>query len=407
MSSIQQRMPADSGAAGGAVPTAVFADNASHAAEIKALLQRLGRVGSHAQAGGCYAASRWCAEQSAEVLIVDLDGENAPLQALKELASVCEPSCRIIALGSDSDVDLYRALIQSGVLDYLLKPVRLDLLAATLERSSSDHQDDFARTGRTIAVTGCAGGLGTSTVVAGLAQLLSTVRHTPVAVVDYDRQKSDQSLLLGVQGDAGLATALDSKAVDARLLQRAMVTVNPRLHLMGQEAGSGANTVVDTQHLLGLGANLCHMFNQVIWDLPAAHPLDALEILRHSETRILLTDLSVQGARNTQRLLTQIGDESDGQQLLLVENPVHGAQPTLAREQFEDFVGRHIDVSLPYVGTALNDALLAGPLSLQRLPLLHRALLDLADLACGRRPERQPAASLMGRLKQAIGRRVA
>lgn len=405
MNSPQQRPTVEAAVA--TVNTAVFAATAAQAAEFTTLLQRLGETGSHVQTGGCPAALNWCAQQIAAVVIVDLDGETAPLQTLKELATLCEPGCHIVALGSHSDIDLYRALLHGGVLDYLLKPVRLDLLAATLERSRNDQHDDFARTGRSIAVTGCAGGAGSSTVVAALAQLLSEVRHVPVAVVDYDRQKSDQGLLLGAQGDAGLASALESQEIDARLLQRAMITVNPRLHLLGQESAPQTLKVVDSEHLLGLGASLCRLFNQVIWDLPAAHPHETMEVLRHSETRILLTDLTVQGARNTQRLLAKIGDESDGQQLLLVHNPVHAAQPALAREQFEAFVGRRLDLSLPYVGSALNESLLAGPLSLQRLPAMRQALLDLADLACGRRPERQQPAGLIDRLKQAIGRRAA
>lgn len=388
------------------VGVAVFAGTPAQASELGTLLERLGERNVHVQAGGCQAAINWCAGQSAPVLLVDLDGESAPLQKLAELTAQCEPGCNIVALGSDSDVDLYRALLHSGVLDYLLKPVRLDLLASTLERSRSEHKDSFARTGRTIAVTGCAGGLGTSSVVAGIAQLLSNVRHVPVAVVDYDRNKSDQSLLLGAQGSAGLDSVLDSPAIDTRLLQRALLSVNPRLHLMSQ-ASTGTVKPVDTHHLLSLGANLCQMFNQVIWDLPATHCPEAMEILRHSETRIVLTDLSVQGARNTQRLLSLIGDESDGQQLLLVANPVHGTQTSISGAQFEDFIGRRLDLHLPHAGNTLSESLLTGPLSLERLPALRQALLNLADLACGRHPESVQPTGLLDRLKLAIGRRAA
>ncbi|WP_455923434.1 AAA family ATPase [Pseudomonas putida] len=402
MSSPQPRTAADTAA----VSTAVFTTGTAHATELANLLQRLGESAAHVQAGGCAAALAWCAQQRADVLVVDLDGETAPLQTLHELAALCEPGCQIITLGSDSDVDLYRALLHDGVLDYLRKPVRLDQLAQTLERARSEHKDDFGRTGRTIAVTACAGGLGTSTVVAALAQLLSSQRHTPVAVVDYDRHKSDQALLLGVQGDAGLASALDSQALDARLLQRAMLTVNPRLQLMAQEPAAQP-AAIDTERLLNLGGNLCRLFNQVIWDLPASHSAEMLEILRHSETRIVLTDLTVQGARSTQRLLAAIGDESDGQQLLLVENPVRGAQAPIEREQFEEFIGRRLDLRLPWAGHSLAHSLVGGALDLNSAAPLRQSLLDLADLACGRQPQRLQPVPLLQRIKRAIGRRAA
>jgi Flp pilus assembly protein, ATPase CpaE len=389
-----------------ATGTALFAADTAQARDFAAMLQRLGQTDAQALPGGCAAATRWCADQRAAVLIVDLDGEAAPLQAIAELAAHCDPTCRIIALGSRADIDLYRALLQSGVLDYLQKPVRLDLLASTLERAGNDDYAGFARIGRSIAVSACAGGLGTSSVVAGLAQLLSTVRHVPVAVVDFDRHKGDQGLLLGVSGDAGLGAALSSSEIDLRLLQRAMIGVNPRLKLLAQEPVSDDHEV-DGDHLLALGATLCQLFNQVIWDLPAGRPKGVPEVLRHSETRILLTDLTVQGARSTQRLLMEIGDESDGQQLLLVHSPSHGGQAGIPQAQFEDYVGRRIDLALPYVGNALGESLLRGSLTLERCPAFQQGLLDLADLAGGRKPQHSATTGLLDRLKQAIGRRAA
>lgn len=385
---------------------ALFGATANDAQTLAGLTERLGESDAHVAAGGVPAALAWCGQQRANVLLVDLDGEDAPLQALHELAECCEPQCQVIAMGSASDVDLYRALLHSGVVDYLRKPVRLDLLASTLERARSDHDGSFARTGRTIAVSACAGGLGTSSVVAALAQLLSTQRHTPVAVVDYDRHKSDQLVLLGLDGDAGLASALDSQALDARLLQRAMLSANARLQVMAQ-VPTPHPVPVNTERLLNLGGNLCRLFNQVIWDLPAGHSAEMIEILRHSETRIVLTELSVQGARSTQRLLEAIGDESDGQQLLLVENPVRGGHAPIEAEQFEAFIGRRLDLRLPYAGQALAQSLVSGALDLSCAPALQQRLLDLADLACGRQPQRVAMPTLLQRVKRAFNRRAA
>lgn len=388
------------------VETILFAADATTAGELGNILHRLGRTDAQTMPGGCAAAIRWCRAQRASMVIVDLDGEAVPLRAVAELASHCDPTCRIIALGTKADIDLYRSLLHGGVFDYLQKPVRLDLLASVLERADGNASGDFTRIGRSIAVTGCAGGLGTSVVAAGLAQILSDIRRMPVAMVDFDLRKGDQGLLLGVSGDAGLGATLVSREIDVHLLQRAMIAVNPRLKLLAQEPTS-VPVEIDGEHLLTLGATLCQLFNQVIWDLPAGHPVGAMHVLHHSEIRILLTDLSVQGARATQRLLADIGDESDGQQLLLVHNPSHGAAPGLPREQFEDYVGRRLDLALPYMGNALNEGLLHGPLALKRCPALQQGLLDLADLAAGRKPQARSETGLFGRLKQAIVRRAA
>ena len=393
-----------------APPVLLYAASAADAELFGQYLQRLGLPAHLARSGGFAAALQGCREQLApEVLIVDLDGQASPLQAVAELAQVCPPDCRLIALGSTHDLNLYRALLHSGVHDYLCKPVPLDQFASTLRRARDPHDGNHpgSRTGRTIAVTGVSGGRGASTVAAALAQLLASQRHSSSAVVDFDRGRGDQALLLGHEGDAGLAAALGTAQIDSRFLERALARIDERLYLLAQQPDLRAADNFSSEHLLTLGASLCQLFNQVIWDLPSGRCHGALDVLQHADTRILLCDFSVQDARNCLRLLSEIGDESNGQRLLLVGNPLRpGHLDLVERQQFEDFVGHKVDLLLPHAGSVLADSLLAGPLQTGRAPALQQALLDLADLACGRTPNRAQATggNLILRLRQALGR---
>lgn len=388
----------------------LYAASSSDAQLFGQYLQRLGLPADLARTGGFAAAMSGCELHSApDVLLVDLDGQASPLQAIAELGQVCPPSTRLVALGSAHDLNLYRALLHAGVHDYLCKPVPLDQFASTLRRARDpqEHGTPGSRTGRTLAVTGVGGGRGTSTVVAALGQLLASERHSSTAVVDFDRGRSDQALLLGHEGDAGLAATLAASELDSRLLERAIAQVDERLYLMAQSPDLHATDSFSREHLLNLGAGLCQLFNQVLWDLPSGRCHGVLDVLVHADTRILLSDFSVQDARNCVRLLREIGDESNGQRLLLVANPQRpGHSDVIEREQFEDFIGRKVDLILPHAGSTLADSLLAGPLRLNRAPALRQALLDLADLACGRTPASLPlaAGNLILRLRQALGR---
>lgn len=390
----------------------LFAASSEETARFAEQLQRLGQEASLARTGGIAAAIAWSRDNPPpQVLVVDIDGDAMPLQSLAELGEVCDPACHIVAIGSKQDIDLYRTLLHSGVFDYLAKPVPLDLLASTLGRARAGQATSHGvRSGRTIAISGASGGSGVSTVVAGLAQILSQDRHMASAVVDFDRHNGDQSLLLGYEGDAGLAGALSSGEIDSRLLQRAMGRINERLHLLAQAPTLRPEQNFSAEHLLFLGANLCQMFNQVIWDLPAGHPHGTLDVLAHAQTRILLTDLTVQDARNLHRLLREIGDESDGQHLLLVANAARGNHAgVVERSQFEDFIERRIDLHLPYAGPALAGSLLTGALNLTAAPALQVALQDLADMATGHAPKRATVASgnLLSRLKRVLNRQAA
>ncbi|ODC02252.1 hypothetical protein BFW38_00525 [Terasakiispira papahanaumokuakeensis] len=366
----------------------------SHYAE---MLVRLNHAAEQVKSGGIQSATQWCQQHpTPQVLIVDIDGDTVPLQSLSELAAVCHPDSAIVVMGSQQDVNLCRTLLRHGAFDYLLKPFAFDLLSdvfkRALARDDYEAQQTRVRSGRTIAVTGAQGGVGCSSLVAALSRQLSEQMKMRCAVVDYDRVNAAQALLLGGEGDAGLAAALFSEHIDSRFLQRAMNQVNERLFLLGQEAEFEPDYAFERDHLLMTGASLCRMFNQVIWDLPAARPYGALDVLRHAQMRILVTELTVTGARNTYRLMQAIGNESDGQQLLLVANAAHAdAAQVIARDQFEAFIERKLDVVLPHAGDVLSQSLLNGPLECSPQSEWTQALERLTALAVGHNPQSQQA----------------
>jgi pilus assembly protein CpaE len=376
-------------------------------------LQRLQRRPAVLRAGGPVEAAAWCAEHGAPaILLVDVSAASQPeqpLQALAELRNLCGPACHIVLLGGRLEIDLYRNLLQSGAFDYLVKPVSLELLARTLKRASEGTPLDLAghaRAGRTVAVVGAAGGAGVSTVVAGLGQILSAQRHTPTVLVDFDRSKGDLPLLLGMQADSGLSAILAGAEIDTRQLQRTLRGAEDssdagvqRLQLLSQRPGPAAP--VDPERVLQLGDALSQLFSVSLWDLPAHLPEGASDVIEHADIRIVLTELNVQHARHIHRLLAAAGDESSGQRLLIVANTVRPVvREAISKSQFEEFIGRRIDMSLPCAGTVLADSLVDGPLSLSRHRPFAAALEQLADRILDRQsaPAEAVNASLLHKL---------
>jgi len=349
-------------------------------------LDRLGRP-RVVTAGGVADAAAYCRQQAAPaILVVDISHEAHPLPALGELLQAAGPACRLVVLGERNDVNLYRSLLGEGVVDYLLKPVAFDQLAQVLQRADDDQPVQVPASGRTIALTGASGGAGTSTVAAGLALALARIGHAPQALVDFDRRNGDLPLLLGTGPTDGLRAALDAGDSDPRLLLRTLSRISDRIYLLAQQPDIEA-VALDEGQALQLGAALCRLFGLSIWDLPAQRDSACLEVLRHAEVRVVLTDLTVQDARKVLRLLREIGDESAGQRLLLVANASRqGAQPAVPRAQFEEFVGHKIALALPWGGPALAGSLLKGPLDPDVSPAFRDAMAGLADLLSGRQP---------------------
>lgn len=347
--------------------------------------QRLNCAPENVFLGNVEKATQWVKDNAIPMaMFVDIDKEHYPLESLASLIEVTGPTCKIVALGSQVNLDLYRNMLAQGIFDYLLKPVTLDRLAATL---SSMKKGVFEEQliGRTIAVTGVKGGLGTSTIAFGIAQMLANQSRISTALVDYDRTNGCLGLLAGINQDGGLDGVLKSDNLDVRYLHRSMTQVSDKLSLLNQVPNyQVAEERLADDHVLTLGATLCQMFNQVVWDLPASQPQGALDVLNCAQSRIIVVDYTVTAARNTLRLLENIGDETDGQRIVIVANLRQETSQSISREEFEKFIGRRIDLQLPTAGKVLEQQLLKGPLKVSELGEFSSALAHLVDLACGR-----------------------
>lgn len=357
-----------------------------YAVQLSDYLTKLGQP-QQVMAGQLKDAVAYCKQHVAPMLLlVDISQEKHPLVALEDLIQAAGPACRVIVLGQQNDVNLYRSLLGEGVVDYLLLPVAFDQLAQVLQRAQADQPAHMQAMGRTIAITGASGGCGTSTLTAALGQTLASSGYAPSALVDFDRRGGDLSLLLGSGPVDGLRAALQSGYEDPRLLLRTLSRINERTYLLAQQPDIEPEALFEDQ-ALQLGGALCRLFGLSIWDLPAQRDSACMEVLRHAEVRVVLTDLTVQDARKVLRLLREIGDERNGQQLLLIANACRqGTSSAVPRAQFEEFVGHAIDLQLPWAGTALSSSLLKGPLSLDAAPAFREATAALADTLMGRQP---------------------
>ena len=94
--------------------------------------RRLLRAKVDIQPGGIQHASAVLANQkSADLLIVETQ-ETGPafLESLGALAEVCDPATKVVLLGIDNDILLYRQLLEMGIQEYLPFPVTADQLCS-------------------------------------------------------------------------------------------------------------------------------------------------------------------------------------------------------------------------------------------------------------------------------------
>lgn len=321
--------------------------------------------GAIVQRGGVTDAIRVLGEQrSPRLLIVDLTGVDLPLSAMGELAEVCEPGVTVIAIGDRNDVGLFRDLVNTGVSDYLVKPVPAALLQKSLlsvvEHASSARQN--TRTGRLIGVIGSRGGVGATTLATNLAWSIANRRRRRVALVDLDLQFGNVALSLDLEPCHGLAEALEQPGrIDSLFVDRLMVQHTDTLYVLSGEEPLGEPIVPDTAALDVLIKELRNKFHYVVVDLPRQVSPATQHVLGQAGHLMLVTDLSLAGMRDTLRQLSTMPALNAACQLTICANRCgEYREGEIARHEFEAGIGRPIDFVIPFDGRSVASAANSG-----------------------------------------------
>jgi len=148
--------------------------------------RRMAKVNMRVTNGGSEAAANmFAASPTPNLIIIETQAEpRSLLTELAPLAEVCDPSTRVIIVGRYNDIALYRELIRNGISEYLVGPVQMvDMLASI---ASIFVDPDAEPLGKSIAFIGAKGGVGSSTIAHNCAFGISNLFSTETILADLD-----------------------------------------------------------------------------------------------------------------------------------------------------------------------------------------------------------------------------
>ena len=121
--------------------------------------RRLGKAHLSVHMGGIAAAiETYHTAPTPNVIVLETEPGSDILEALDELATVCDAGTRVVVIGSANDVTPYRELVRRGVSDYVTGPVQpIDVVRAICGLYAAS---EAVAVGRIIAVVGAKGGVG-------------------------------------------------------------------------------------------------------------------------------------------------------------------------------------------------------------------------------------------------------
>jgi len=285
-----------------------------------------------------------------EIVLIDLSGEDQPLNAIMELAEVVEPGTVMLTIGENQNLNFYRTVTKGlGIKDYLPKPLTQAAIEQHFLPVIANLADETAalRGGRTLALAGTRGGVGTSTIAANLAWYLSHELHRHTLLLDGELSTGTMSLNLDIPATNGLATALEMpERVDQLLIERSMYEAGDRLHVLAGLEGLDKPISFAPESAANFLQTLRSRYNYVVTDTGARLEPLARELLFNAQQRIIVMDPSMISIRNLGRLMTLPGGSSQSTRVLLVLNRA-GAPGGLAQSYMEQTMGLRFDAVIP------------------------------------------------------------
>lgn len=306
--------------------------------------------------------------ETPELLVVDFSGETDLLEALAQLAGVCEPGVRVICLGDVNDVATYRALLDAGVEDYLLKPVTQSQLDEVIARVL-DHSEEMVaaqptpeRGGEIIHVVGVRGGVGGSSVAQNLAWHYAHQCRLKTILVDLDLHFGTQALSLDLEAGRGFREAMENPSrMDSLFLERATVKIDDALHLMACESDLSQSIAFGDGALEVLLDHLGGLYDVVILDIPRGVYTEQVSDLAARGKTILVTDLSLVGMRDSLRLARFAKNNAQGMdQFVVASRCGENKERELGIKEFEKGIETSLTVQIPFDGKLFAKAEING-----------------------------------------------
>lgn len=223
--------------------------------------------------------AEYLAQNSLEPTEVVIDIGNRGRDVLDEidrLAEHCIAETRVVAVGQTNDIQLYRALLGRGVLDYIPMPASVDdVLRAfsTPLKSQSTASTQHATSGRdskVIAFMSAGSGDGASTLALNVAYAMSNLLpEQQTILIDMDYQYGMVAKHLDLQTQYGIRELFDhpDRGVDATLIRR-MLAKYGKLSVIAAPSELRFVPSLEAEAMQSLISTLKQSYDNIVLDLP-------------------------------------------------------------------------------------------------------------------------------------------
>ncbi|QQG36975.1 MAG: AAA family ATPase [Micavibrio aeruginosavorus] len=269
---------------------------------------------------------------------------------LEALGGVCNEGTAAIIIGPVNDVNLYRRLVNLGISDYLVKPIRTEHLgndiAATLLKKIG------ATGSRLIALMGGKGGVGVTAISETLAWATSDMLGQKTFLLDASGGWSTLSVGIGFEPAATLAEAARA-AVEKNedSLGRMIHEASDKLFVLSSGSDVMLEDNVPPEHYETLLNYLMGIYPVVIVDLSQSPSALRRVVLTKANRIVMVTTPTLPAVRATRTLLQELKDLRGGasdEAEIVVNMQGYSAKNEVSKSQIEQGLERRVAVVIPF-----------------------------------------------------------
>lgn len=240
--------------------------------------------------------------------------------ALEDLAQYCEENTAAIIIGPVNDVYLYRKLIEMGVSDYLVKPVKPEDLSEVIAKTLIDRLGVSGSS--LIAFIGAKGGVGATTIAHAAARGIADVLDQKSIFMDSAGGWSTLSVGIGFEPATTLSEAAKAaEAQDDDNLRRMVFKASDKLDVLASGGEVMLEPTVRKEQLEILIDALMVKYPTVIADLSFASAEQAKTVIARAHKIFVVSTPVLPSLRLTRSLIQEIkeirGDDEHGIEMVI------------------------------------------------------------------------------------------
>ncbi|MEQ1698043.1 MAG: AAA family ATPase [Hyphomicrobiaceae bacterium] len=282
------------------------------------------------------------------------------LAQLDQLAESCDAGTKVLMVGRENDVALYRELLRRGVSEYMVSPVSPIQLMETISGLYNNPSSDPV--GHIFAFIGAKGGVGSSTVCHNTSWSLSELLSSNVVIADLDLAFGTAGLDFNQDPVQGIADALASpERLDEVLLDRLLTKCSEKLSIFA------APVVLDRDH--DIAPDACDIVLDIVRqsvpyvtvDLPHNWSAWTKRVLMQADEVVITAEPDLANLRNAKNIidLLKTARKNDSQPRLIINRVNMPKRPEITIKEFEANLGLKatcvIDFDIETFGQAANN----------------------------------------------------